>query len=203
MSLDAALGDGATQMFQEAMTLGDGDTQLFFSDWEHEPAPSVPVIEDGLVVVQTMGDEHVWPGDGVWRLATVVWGDGISQQAFFKDGVIAWGNGLCSNNGGIQGESLRRLASPEMRDFLDQYIDEMLISLPNLERFYTGFLLAGFVMKEQHERSVVVSNVISPSSRVRQMIEWHSNGADPSDEPAWRTDLRAEIGLEELFPPSA
>lgn len=199
MSLELELGEGATKAFRDAITIDD-NTTVVYTNWQHESKP-ITMLESGVVVTQHLDSEIIWPGDGVWRLATVLWPDGLSQQVFFQNQNIHWGIGLCADKGGETGDSLKRLASPKMKQFLATYINSMKIQLPNLPSFYNRFLLAGFEIDQQTESQVIVTATLKdPNSRMAKLFNWRIAGSASEDEPDWRTQIREEMGLETLFP---
>lgn len=183
-TLDDLLGAGATEAFLEAMTLPDNAPSVIFSEWESNKYPdqsgTVNVIPD---------PEQTWPGVGVWELATITWSD-ASQQIFFQNKILCWGNGLCQSNGGVQGDSMQRLANHKFWTFLFEYVDEMRIELPNIEAFYKPFLFAGFEIVSQEQNSVRVTAYITNGSNSDDLFKWRIAGSIPEDEPAWRIALR-------------
>lgn len=198
MSIDHILGEGATEAFKAAVEIPDNEPTITYSDWQYRE-PFDPNQFEGMTIQQDIPDDP-WPGTGTWRLANVMWSD-VSQQVFFQGDTMVWGDGLCKNGGGESGDSLKRLASQEMKVFLATYINEMRVRLPNLQEFYGRFLLAGFEIEEQTERRVQIKATLKdPNSRMAELFDWRINGAAPEDEPAWRTEVRASIGLDTLFP---
>lgn len=200
IDLNEMLGDGAVEAFQNAVNVENGETVIAYSEWVHEPE-QITRLENGLVVTAALSDSAPWPGEGVWTLATVMWPD-VHQQVFFQDGNIHWGAGLCSNNGGETGDALKRLASPAMKQFLATYIDVMKIQLPDVPNFYNRFLLAGFELEQQDDSQqvVITATLKDPNSRMAQLFNWRIAGADPEEEPVWRTAVREDMGLDKLFP---
>lgn len=198
INLDDILGDGATKAFEEAVTISSEEPPVFvYSNWQYQPASQVQL--DGLEVVVVTPEINFGLGEGVWRKASVFWGP-VSQEIFFKDKIIHWGNGLCSQAASDAG-ILKNLATAKMKTFLATYIDEMKITLPNLESFYGRFLLAGFEILDENDNQVLVGATLKdPNSRIVELFNWRINGTIPEEEPAWRTAIRSEIGLESLFP---
>lgn len=179
MSLEQTLGEGATEAFASAVTFTDDQPSIVYGDYEDTP----PWLEG--INIEAPSHEP-WPGPGMWRLATVLW-ENSTQQMYFQDGIMYWGNGICGN-GGLDSDTmylLNRLGNSNMKQFFLSYISEMHIVLPDLEHFYQPFYNAGF------ERTVIDSNakmsvVISPTCRNIQWIDWLEAGADPATEPEWR-----------------
>lgn len=203
MSLDHILREGATASFEAAVTVDGVSSIVYYSDWEYSsPTPQKRINIEDLEITEYQSVNSIpWPGEGLWRQATVIWADGISQKIYFKNNIAHWGGGLCNQNGGEQGDSLKRLASPQMKQFLATYIEEMQIQLPNIPAFYNRFLLAGFEIYEQAENQIIICATLKdPDSRMAQLFNWRIAGSDPEEEPAWRTEIRADIGLESLFP---
>lgn len=188
MSLDAILGDGATDAFIEAMTLPDNKPSVMFSDWEYS---AIEPLQTSMVNVTNDPSQSNWPGTGVWKLALVNWSD-VSQQVFFQDKVICWGNGLCQSNGGVAGDSLQRMANAKLWGFLSEYADEMRIELPNVKAFYQTFLNGGFEMLLEEPNRVQVVAYIAEGSKMDDLFKWRIAGSIPEDEPAWRIARREE-----------
>lgn len=204
MSLDLILGEGATEKFYSA--LGQPEV-IYYSDWEYDPTPppgifpSLDLSNPNDIQVIPVSTEVPWPGEGIWKAATVVWSDQVTQQIFFQDKKIHWGGGLCQEGGGETGDSLKRLASQEMKEFLATYIDHMKVQLPNVPVFYSRFLLAGFEIESETDSQVIIAATLKdPNSKMAELFNWRINGTIPEEEPAWRTQVRADMGLEKLFP---
>jgi hypothetical protein len=195
MSIDNILGQGATEAFVAAVAIPDDEPAITYSDWQYEPMDTSQ-LPDGLTITV---DEDPWPGTGTWRLANILWSS-VSQQVFFQDDTMVWGDGLCKEGGG-DGGTLKRLASPEMKTFLATYVSVLKVRLPNLEDFYMRFLLAGFEIVDQSESLVEIQATLrDPNSRMAELFTWRINGTAPEEEPAWRTELRLQMGLDSLFP---
>lgn len=203
MNLDDVLGQGSTEAFLNAVKINETEYPIiFYSDWEHASGsdPVLDLSNELNITFLNNAQETLWPGTGVWRLATVVWPD-VTQQIYFKDKIICWGDGFCQQGGGVTGDSLKRLATTEMKIFLATYIDEMRISLPNVSAFYNPFLLAGFEIFDESDNGVKISATLKDeNSKMTELFNWRINGSDPAEEPAWRTQLRADMGLDKLFP---
>lgn len=179
MSLEETLGAGATEAFASAVTFADDQPSIAYGDYVDTP----PWL--GGLTVEAPPHEP-WPGPGVWRVATVVWGDS-TQQVFFQDGVMYWGNGICGN-GGLNADTMYlrdRLGNAGLKAFLLGYINEMVILLPDLPNFYEPFINAGFE-REETSRGAKMSVAITPTCRNIQWIDWLEAGADPATEPEWR-----------------
>lgn len=179
MTIDNILGEGATEAFAAAMTVSDNEPTITYSDWEYAP----PSIEGGTLTVDV---ENIWPGAGTWKLVNVIWSD-VSQQVFFQDGVMYWGNGICGN-GGLTPDTMYlrdRLGNVRLKEFLLQYVREMLIMLPDLPEFYEPFINAGFE-REETSAGAKMSVTITPTCRNIEWIDWLDSGGDPATEPAWR-----------------
>ena len=194
MSIDNILGEGATEAFAAAVSIPDDQPAITYSDWQYEA-----ISTSELSGVTITHHQDPWPGEGAWRLVNIMWSN-VSQQVFFQGDTMVWGDGLCKEGGGDDG-TLKRLASPEMKLFLATYINELKVRLPNLEKFYMRFLLAGFEIQEQTETRVEIKATLrDPNSRMAELFNWRINGTDPDDEPIWRAELRSEMGLDSLFP---
>jgi hypothetical protein len=206
MNLDDLLGQGATDLFEQALEISD-KTTIFYSDWEYK-APEIITL-DNINLSSDEIDHNPWPGPGVWKRATVVWQistEQIStQEMYFQEEegkiLLVWGDGLCSENQMANTDSLKKLASPQMKIFLATYVDEMKVFLPNLVSFYGRFLLGGFEKRVINDEQVeIFATLKDPNSRMSELFNWRIAGSLPEEEPAWRTQVRQEIGLETLFP---
>lgn len=195
--IDDLFGNGATEAFEEAVNTPSSQPTVIYSDWEYEPVEQVKL--NNLEITVVSAPVKYWPGPGIWRKATILW-DNASQEVFFQDRVIHWGNGLCQAGGG-DGGILKNLATSQMRSFLATYIDEMKIALPDLSDFYNRFLLAGFEIVDRSDNEVLVAATLKdPNSKMAELFNWRINGTAPEDEPAWRIQVRESMGLDRLFP---
>jgi len=180
MSLEETLGEGATEAFTLAVTFSDDQPSILYGDYVDTP----PWIGDVNIEVP---DHKPWPGPGVWKLVYVIWSD-AQVQIFFKDGVMVWSNGICSQEGGDPGIRLQRLFNQKMLEFLNEYISLQKIDLPNIEAFYNPFLKNGFVIQEVSD-SDNIAKLISDNNKIASCINWFESGANPENEPEWRQNV--------------
>ncbi len=181
MSLDAELGTGAKDALLAALSFEDNVPVLLVGDWED--VPQAPIQVSGLDIQLEPADP--WPGAGVWQSVLVTWND-ATVQILFKDGVMFWGNGICSTRGGDPGERYSRLGNQRMWDFLSEFTTIQRIDLPNVPEFYEPFLKGGF---EVFEVDGTLARLRSVNSRIFEWIQWQEAGSDPEQEPEWRRDV--------------
>lgn len=180
MSLEIALGPGATQAFEAAVTFPDDQPTIVYGDWQAAAANNVTPAPPVDWITTDSSDQT--PGPGQWRTATVIWNNGASQKAFFQDRVFFWGSGLCE----ATPSDLDRMGNAAMWSFFEAYIDEMFIDLPPLPAFIEPFLNIGFEVLDETGPLTRVHSPIHEGCRMQQWIEWREDGEPAETEPDWR-----------------
>lgn len=176
MSLEIALGPGATAAFEAAVTFPDDTPTIVYGDWEYKPVSlkGMPAIPDGFASEQG----SPWPGPGKWRTATVIWNDGVSQQVYFQDRVLWWGSGLCQ----AAPTDLDRMGNAAMWEFWFEFIDEMFIYVIPLPDLINPFLNIGFEVLDDN----TLHAPIVAGGRMQQWVDWREAGKPADSEPNWR-----------------
>lgn len=172
MSLDIELGEGATEAFEAAVTFANDAPTIIYGDWEYY-SPSW---------LETDIEETPWPGPGIWKTATVIWADNVTQKAYFQNKVFFWGSGLCE----ASPDDLDRMGNAAMWAFLNNYIEEMFIDLPPLPDFIDPFLNIGFEILDDSGPLTKVNSPIYEGCRIQQWIDWREAGEPTDQKPEWR-----------------